>query len=46
MATKQRKLFTIVLYFMLALAANAQPYCSLKTFNLRDGLASNVITGI
>ena len=31
---------------MLAQAVISQPYCSVKHFNLRDGLASNVITSL
>lgn len=42
----QSKLLTIGWGWLLSLAAVAQPYCDVKNFNLRDGLASNVITGL
>ena len=46
MATMQRKLLTILSFALLVLSAGAQPYCSVKNFNLRDGLASNVVTSL
>ncbi|MBR1932953.1 MAG: response regulator [Prevotella sp.] len=42
----QRKLLTILAAALLPLWAVAQPYCSVKNFNLRDGLASNVVTSL
>ncbi|MBQ9357193.1 MAG: response regulator [Prevotella sp.] len=42
----RRRLLTIFAAVLLPLWATAQPYCSVKTFNLRDGLASNVITSL
>ena len=38
--------YIVCLLLLLAKIATAQPYCSVKTFNLRDGLASNAITGL
>ena len=40
----QKKLLIILTVSLLAQAIGAQPYCSVKNFNLRDGLASSVIT--
>ena len=37
---------SLLFYLCALLPAGAQPYCAVKTFNLRDGLASNIITGI
>ena len=42
---KQRFL-SACLSLLLTLTAAGQPYCNIKSFNLRDGLASNVITGL
>lgn len=42
----QRYFFSLFVSLVLGLRIVAQPYCSVKTFNLRDGLASNVITGL
>ena len=36
----------LLIAFFVAIEFCAQPHCQVKTFNLRDGLASNVITGI
>ena len=36
----------LLIVWLLAATASAQPYCSVKNFNLRDGLASNVITSM
>lgn len=41
-----RKLPITVAIWLLALTSGAQPFCSVKNFNLRDGLASNVITSL
>lgn len=40
------RVLSVLLALCVGLPIYAQPYCSVKTFNLRDGLASNVITGM
>ena len=40
------RLTTIIASWLMIMTADAQPYCSVKTFNLRNGLASNAITSI
>ena len=42
----QRYFFSILFAFIAGLNVAAQPYCSVKNFNLRDGLGSNVITSL
>lgn len=42
----QRYFFTLLTLWLTCLPLFSQPYTSVKTFNLRDGLASNVITGL
>ena len=42
-----KKRLTAFIISLLAVAAMwAQPYCSVRTFNIRDGLAANTISGI
>ena len=40
------RLTTLISFLIWATALWAQPYCSIRTFNLRDGLAANTISGI
>ena len=42
----QKFISTTLAALLVALACHAHSSCQVKTFNLRDGLASNVITGI
>lgn len=42
----QRFFLSFLINICIAVLCYAQPSCQVKTFNLRDGLASNVITGI
>lgn len=42
----QKFISTTLVALLVALACHAHSSCQVKTFNLRDGLASNVITGI
>ena len=39
-------LSTIIISCLLTAVAYAQPYCSVRIFNIRDGLAANTISGI
>lgn len=44
---KTNRLFHIIfLFFVLPFGALAQPYCSVRTFNIRDGLAANIISSL
>ncbi len=40
------KLTTIISILLCTTALWAQPYCTVRTFNIRDGLAANTISGI
>lgn len=40
------RFFSIILCLAAALGLSAQPYCSVRTFNIRDGLAANIISGM
>ncbi len=40
------RLITIIATLALSLVAWAQPYCTVRTFNIRDGLGANIISGI
>ena len=42
----KRGLIVLLAYVFSALSSIGQPFCTVKTFNLRDGLASNSVTGI
>lgn len=42
----QRYIYTFLAAILTAVSVCAHPICQVKMFNLRDGLASNVITGI
>ncbi len=46
LTTIRRGLTAVMLLAAPLLTAVAQPYCTVRTFNLRDGLASNSVTGI
>ncbi|NPD93250.1 hybrid sensor histidine kinase/response regulator transcription factor [Xylanibacter muris] len=41
-----KKIFIFLFFFLVNLTGSlAQPYCALKTFTIRDGLAANTISG-
>jgi len=40
----RRNLF--IIFLTICSIAFAQPYCAVRTFNVRDGLAANIISGI
>ncbi len=40
------QIFTLLTTLLTTSMAWAQPYCTVKTFNIRDGLAANTISGI
>ena len=40
------KLTILLLLLSLTMGLTAQPYCHVRTFNIRDGLAANVISGL
>lgn len=42
----QRYILTFITILLAATTVCAQPTCQVKIFNLRDGLASNIVTGI
>lgn len=41
-----KRLTTIIISLLLITTVWAQPYCTVRTFNIRDGLAANTISGI
>ncbi len=43
---KKRTLITILLCSLYYITGHSQPYCDVHTFNIRDGLAANTISGI
>lgn len=42
----KKNILLLLLVINACVMGNAQPYCTVKNFNLRDGLVSNTITGI
>ena len=42
----RHRILMFIVAAMVALRALAQPYCDVRTFTIRDGLAANVISGL
>ena len=42
----RKYLLLLSIFLLVSLFSGAQPYCTVRTFNLRDGLASNSVTGM
>lgn len=40
------KYILCLLFFITNLSIQGQPYCDVRTFNIRDGLAANIISGM
>lgn len=41
----ERVLLALTIVFMLTAVAFAQPYCEVRTFSVRNGLAANIVSG-
>lgn len=44
--SKMRKLILLIILTIYAVAIDAQPFCNVRTFTIRDGLAANTISGM